>query len=118
MFERDSHLGLDFCTGDLGPWSTHACGLQAVVEASAEGLHMHNTKEHQPRVKYLMKEVVFQQACPWLMCHYHAGRSVYRQASVIEIDRRTCGRLGHRVEDRPAEMGRNDACYRLDMDAP
>lgn len=53
------------------------------------------------------------------MRHHHAGRSVYRQASVSGNDRRTCDRPGRRGEDRPPDEGdREDICYRRDMDVP
>lgn len=56
--------------------------------------------------------------CPELMDPFHAGRNVYRQASVSGIDRRTCDRPGRRGEDRLGEGGREGVCYRRNMDVP
>jgi hypothetical protein len=65
-----------------------------------------------------MKMDVFQRVLPWRKRHRHAGRSVYREANVIEIGRRTYRHRGRRAGDRPASAGRNNVCYRLDKDAP
>lgn len=119
MSDCDIRLVPDFGTGNLGPWSIEAFGLQAVAEASVKGLHIQRQQKNiSHKSNRLTKGIVFQQACPWLKHHYHAGRSVYRQASVIEIGRRTYGRPGRRGEDGPAEAGRDEVCYHLDKYSP
>jgi hypothetical protein len=56
--------------------------------------------------------------CPSLKHHFHAGRSVYRQASVSESDHRTCGRPGRPWEDIPAETVLNTVGFRPSKEAP
>lgn len=55
-------------------------------------------------------------ACAPFSCH--VGRSVYRQASVSESDRRTCDRPGPHGRYGPDERAHESTCYRLNMDVP